>query len=190
MGHLPPIEIFKSQPLSEKKKLVLDQLFEPCDSLTSLINESIFVKNKPFNTYQQFIELVRAELLTFLSFCEFVQSRTHKGINPVVNKIISAHPRLGVPKDHQLSEHSSHEQRNLAGTKEMRQKLQDLNDEYEQTFPGLKYVVFVNGRNRDEIMDDMRMRIKRNEIELERKEAFNAICDIALDRVSKLETKL
>jgi len=41
--------------------------------------------------------------------------------------------------------------------------LQRLNEEYEQKFPGLRYVVFVNGRDRDVIMNDMRTRIESGE---------------------------
>lgn len=65
-----------------------------------------------------------------------------------------------------------------------------LNDKYETTFPGLRYVVFVNGRSREVIMNNMTERINRNDIVAERKEAFNAMCDIALDRAKKLGAKL
>ena len=35
------------------------------------------------------------------------------------------------------------------------QEIKELNAAYEKTFPGLRYVVFVNGRSRHEIMDNM-----------------------------------
>lgn len=69
----------------------------------------------------------------------------------------------------------------------MQKRLAELNEEYEKTFPGLRYVVFVNGRSRDEIIANMEKRIKRNDIELEKKEAFEAMCDIALDRAAKMD---
>jgi 2-oxo-4-hydroxy-4-carboxy--5-ureidoimidazoline (OHCU) decarboxylase len=46
--------------------------------------------------------------------------------------------------------------------------------------------VFVNGRPRSEIMDNMRARIDRGDVKAERQEAIQAMCDIALDRASKL----
>jgi len=62
-----------------------------------------------------------------------------------------------------------------------------LNEEYEGKFPGLRYVVFVNGRPRSEIMENMRSRIDRGDIKAERQEAIQAMCDIALDRATKLQ---
>lgn len=47
--------------------------------------------------------------------------------------------------------------------------------------------VFVNGRPRPTIMDDMRRRIQRGDIESERREAIQAMCDIAADRAATLQ---
>ena len=89
-----------------------------------------------------------------------------------------------------------------------------LNEEYEARFPGLRYVyvlfflflfvglwfliqiwesdevysVFVNGRARPAIMENMRTRIDRGDISAERQEAIQAMCDIALDRAGKLQS--
>lgn len=43
-----------------------------------------------------------------------------------------------------------------------------LNEAYEAKFPGLRFVVFVNGRGRGEIMAIMRERIERGDWEAER----------------------
>jgi hypothetical protein len=48
--------------------------------------------------------------------------------------------------------------------------------------------VFVNGRPRPAIMENMRARIDRGDIKAERQEAIQAMCDIAADRASKLQT--
>jgi len=64
--------------------------------------------------------------------------------------------------------------------------LKALNEEYERTFPGLRYVVFVNGRSRSVIFEDMRRRIARGDIVEERVEGIKAMCDIAIDRAGKL----
>jgi len=50
----------------------------------------------------------------------------------------------------------------------------------------LRYVVFVNGRGRPAIMEDIRARVARGDIDLERAGAIKAMCDIAVDRASKL----
>jgi len=65
--------------------------------------------------------------------------------------------------------------------------LRQLNREYEEKFPGLRYVVFVNGRPRTVIFENMRERIERGDIGEERREGIKAMCDIALDRVGKLQ---
>ena len=47
--------------------------------------------------------------------------------------------------------------------------------------------VFVNGRDRSTILDDMQARIDRKDITLERAEAIKAMCQIAADRARKLQ---
>jgi len=48
------------------------------------------------------------------------------------------------------------------------EELRALNGEYEKKFPGLRFVVFVNGRGRGEIVEVMRERIARGDWERER----------------------
>lgn len=177
---LPPTSLLPG--LSESEKIeVLDHLFEPCATLQGVLLPKIF--QAKYGSYPEFIETAREELLSFLK---------HNSEDPRISKIIAAHPRLGAPKQgkpkEELSEHSSAEQKSLQGSPEEQAKLADLNEKYELTFPGLRYVVFVNGRSRPVVMDNMIERIQRNDINLERIEAFNAMCDIALDRASKLAT--
>ena len=47
--------------------------------------------------------------------------------------------------------------------------------------------VFVNGRDRSAILDDMQARIDRNNVTFERAEAIKAMCQIAADRARKLQ---
>ncbi|KAI5959489.1 uncharacterized protein KGF55_005317 [Candida pseudojiufengensis] len=184
MYQLPTIEEFKSQS-AQQQKLVYDHLFEPCDSVTWFIDTYVIKEN--FKTYPEFIELVRTRLLQTLNQTTFFKSRNSKECNTLIENIISAHPRLGAPKGTKLSEHSTNEQKKLEG---IQSRLKELNEQYESTFPGLRYVVFVNGRSRDEIIKNMEDRIARNNIELEKIDALEAMCDIALDRASKLGVKL
>jgi len=53
-------------------------------------------------------------------------------------------------------------------------ELARLNEAYEAKFPGLRFVVFVNGRGRGEIMTIMRERIERGDWEAERDGAIEA----------------
>ncbi|KAF3993096.1 hypothetical protein FT663_00920 [Candidozyma haemuli var. vulneris] len=161
---------------------VLGHLFEPCPVLCDFIIKEVI--KEPFNSYTTLIESTRGELLSFLE-----REEAKSSVSPDVASIISAHPRLGPSKD-KLSSHSNSEQKSLAGGEEEANKLADLNAQYEATFPGLRYVVFVNGRSRETIMQNMTERIQRNDIAAERREAFNAMCDIALDRARKLGAKL
>lgn len=183
---LPGIKDVPQLNHSDKVK-VLDNLFEPCPTLTAILTAKLF-NGQQYTSYKDLIETSRVELLKYLD-----ESEQAKGqIRPEIPEIISAHPRLGPAKPNTgaLSDHSSSEQKSLQGTKEEAEKLVALNDKYETTFPGLRYVVFVNGRSREVIMNNMTERINRNDIVAERKEAFNAMCDIALDRAKKLGAKL
>jgi 2-oxo-4-hydroxy-4-carboxy--5-ureidoimidazoline (OHCU) decarboxylase len=56
-------------------------------------------------------------------------------------------------------------------------EIEELNTEYEARH-GLKFVVFVNGRSRAEIVDVLRERIG-NETELEMRNGLEAMVDIA-----------
>ncbi|KAG5358902.1 putative allantoinase 1 [Yarrowia sp. E02] len=174
MYKLPAIETVPDLSL-EQQELLLDHLFEPCATLKKIVTEKV-IKQK-CQSYNELIENVRKELVELLSACD--------DSDPRINKIIGAHPRLGAQKVD--SSHSQEEQKSLqAASAEEGQKLLELNRKYEETFPGLIYVVFVNGRSRQVIMQNMEERIKRGNVEKERREAFDAMCDIARDRASKL----
>lgn len=101
--------------------------------------------------------------------------------------ILGSHPRLGAKKVESAQSQAEQAQLNQGGAEEA-EKLKALNDEYEQKFPGLRYVVFVNGRSRPVVMEDMRWRIDRGDAKEEEQEAIRAMVDIALDRAKKLDT--
>lgn len=151
MIQLPYPTILSSLSQSEKVE-VLDHLFEPCVTLAEIVTSRVM--NENFLTYKEFIETCRRELLKVLD-----EEDKSPEISTKISKIVSAHPRLGPSKD-KLSTHSSSEQESLAGSAEEAQKLAELNELYEKTFPGLRYVVFVNGRSRELIMENMRQRIE------------------------------
>ncbi|TLD11791.1 hypothetical protein PspLS_11700 [Pyricularia sp. CBS 133598] len=153
----------------------LDLLFEASPDLHALAVP--VARSMTFSSYPDLIEAIRTTLLS-------VQATVHA--DPVARKpllgILAAHPRLGERKQ-PVSDQSKAEQASLQGDAE---KLAKLNAEYEAKFPGMRYVVFVNGRSRDIIMENMRARIDRGDVNAEEHDAINAMCDIAKDRVIKL----
>ncbi|CAN6636242.1 hypothetical protein TRVA0_015S02234 [Trichomonascus vanleenenianus] len=177
---LPAASTLSKLPRAEQEE-ALANLFEPCPTLNSIIIGEVLSSGPAVGSYPDLIEQVRVVLNNQLDTNEE---------DPRVSKIIAAHPRLGAPKNVKLSAHSEAEQANLKAVSEAQTKrLAELNALYEETFPGLRYVVFVNGRTRDVIMENMIERIDRKDISAERREAFNAMCDIALDRASKIKVK-
>lgn len=186
LSQLPPPSTL--QTLSELDlTLILDNLFEPCPALTNYLLPELI--HRPLNSYSELIELSRQRLYELCNSEYPYETELHD----LICKIVSAHPRLGAPKINisKLSEHSKNEQKSLeSGSKELSEKLKSLNEKYEQTYPGLRFVVFVNGRSREEIMKIMNFRIDRHNWKLEVKDAFDAMLCIAFDRAKKLGAKL
>lgn len=56
-----------------------------------------------------------------------------------LDKILGAHPRLGAKKVDSAQSQAEQAQLNTGGEEEAT-KLRNMNEEYEQTFPGLRYV--------------------------------------------------
>jgi hypothetical protein len=158
---LPPIETLPSASTSERAR-VLDLLFEPCDALHTLSLETLSHARYP--SYNQLISAIGEQLFALGT------STLHSDIS-WLDKVLGAHPRLGAKKVD--SAQSAEEQKQLqAGAEEEKRKLEELNEEYERIFPGLRYVVFVNGRSREAVMENMRERIERGDIVAERREAM------------------
>ncbi|KFY35698.1 hypothetical protein V494_05700 [Pseudogymnoascus sp. VKM F-4513 (FW-928)] len=173
MSPLPPAATLSSLPTSDQTH-VLDLLFEPSPPLHTL---SLPLFTRPVPSYPALIEAIRTQL-NLLSTSATPQDGAQ------LDAILGAHPRLGAKKVD--SAQSAAEQAQLGGGEEEARKLAALNEEYEAKFPGLRYVVFVNGRGRGEIMKNMRERIDRGDGAAERDEGIKAMCDIALDRAEKL----
>ena len=111
----------------------------------------------------------------------------------LLEDVVNAHPRLGETKK-QLSTHSMLEQKNLQSSQdspEIQKKLLELNHEYEKVYPGLRFVVFVNGRTRLEIIRIMESRITSgNDWFKEVRTAMQELCNIAQDRYRKNSSRL
>ncbi|OJD15958.1 hypothetical protein AJ78_03827 [Emergomyces pasteurianus Ep9510] len=196
MTSLPPISSLPSLPEATQSQ-ILDTLFESSKDLHTLALP--LLAHQTFSSYHSLITAIGARM-TALSAENSSKDRE------VLHGILGAHPRLGEKKQESLSEMSRREQEGLnAGTgegervegeqgealkkrEEQTAELKRLNRVYEETFPGLRYVVFVNGRGRDVIMQDMQRRIERGDMDREKEEIIQAMCDIAIDRAQKLQS--
>ncbi|KAK4154939.1 Oxo-4-hydroxy-4-carboxy-5-ureidoimidazoline decarboxylase [Chaetomidium leptoderma] len=169
----------------------LDLLFEPSADLHTLALPTI--RTLSFASYDDLVTTLRTQLLDIASaVADDADGRKR------LHAILGSHPRLGESKQNQqnqqqqqqeeevLSGFSREEQAHLRGEGEA---LAGLNQEYEERFPGLRYVVWVNGRSREEVMGDMRRRIGRGDLREEEREGIRAMCDIAADRARKLLLK-
>lgn len=150
---LPQIGELHSLPEASQTN-ALDLLFEPSPAIHSTLLPVI--QNTKYSSYPELIDQCRTALFDLAS------KSTPANPNPTLLSVVGSHPRLGSKKVD--SAQSAAEQANLQGQGE---QLAELNREYEEKFPGLRFVVFVNGRGRPEIMNDMRVRIDRGDFDKE-----------------------
>lgn len=179
MPSLPPASTLPSLPPSDQTT-VLDLLFEPSPPLHALLLP--IISSTPFSDYAALIAAVKSQLSALAS------SSSEADIQRL-SEILCSHPRLGEKKVDSAQSRAEQAQLQAGGAEAEKEKkmLESLNREYEERFPGLRYVVFVNGRPRPVIMENMRARIDRGDIKEERQEAIRAMCDIAADRAGKLQ---
>nr|OQO27394.1 hypothetical protein B0A51_05030 [Rachicladosporium sp. CCFEE 5018] len=182
MKHIYDVEVLPlpapsavSSLSTEERANVLDLLFEPSTQLHTL--SVPLLQSETFSTYPDLIAAVGAQLSALADSPSTSDAKW-------LEDILSSHPRLGATKVE--SEQSAAEQAQLKGSEEEAAALHKLNEEYEVKFPGLRYVVFVNGRSRQEVMEDMKLRIDGGDLGGERIAAIRAMCEIAVDRAAKL----
>ncbi|KAE9980564.1 hypothetical protein Vi05172_g6565 [Venturia inaequalis] len=183
--NLPPATELPSLSNPDRAK-ILDLLFEPSPALHSIFLP--LTASQSFSTYDHLIAAIGENLLSLADSSKTEHLKE-------LDNVLSSHPRLGEKKVD--SAMSRMEQAAMlkasggAGEDEAKvreaETLSALNKEYEVAFPGLRYVVFVNGRPRTVIFEDMKRRIARGDIGEERREAIKAMCDIASDRAAKLQ---
>ena len=95
--------------------------------------------------------------------------------------VLDAHPRIGANAA-SLSLHSRREQGDVADPGALRE-LAELNDAYEKKF-GFRFVVFVAGRTKEEIVPVLRARLA-NTREAELKTGLDEFLAISLDRLER-----
>ena len=153
MASLPRITVLHKH-LDPTQSRVLDHLFEPSPAIHEILLPVL--RTAEFSSYPELIDACHIRLLSLAA-----ASDTNNP-DPTLLSILGSHPRLGAKKVE--SAQSAAEQANLQGEGEGEgEELARLNQEYEEKFPGLRYVVFVNGRGRPGIMENMRTRIARGD---------------------------
>jgi len=95
--------------------------------------------------------------------------------------VLNAHPRIGAATG--LSARSAAEQSAGTADAETLRALESLNAEYERTF-GFRFVVFVNGRSRAEIVPVLQARLRRTRHE-ELATGIEEFLAIAHDRLER-----
>ena len=127
---IPPVSTLTTLTTAERAG-VLDHLFEPCVPLHTLSVE--LLKEKTFSSYDSLIARIAVQLMD-------LAGSTSTSDTKWLEAILEAHPRLGQKKVD--SAQSRAEQAQLSSSDPLQEeKLFKLNDEYEQTFPGLRYVL-------------------------------------------------
>lgn len=172
--HLAPKDVQQS---------VLTRLFEHSQRLHIFAAP---LHERPYPTYHALIDELKSRLISLAPASAALVATDNAENVATLDAILKAHPRLGENKAI-LSGPSAVEQAKLqGGDDEEAAQLRALNAQYESIFGGLRYLVFVNGRDRPAIFEDMRRRIRRGDPWEERMEGITAMCEIAKDRVKKI----
>ena len=158
-------------------KHAVSMLFEPSEDLLPIATGTLAGSS----TYYEWCEKIRDKLKQNLSQSEKGDDKAQA----LLVNIISAHPRLGAKKVE--SSQSQNEQQQLRDEKTMI-ALSELNSAYEAKF-GIKFVIFVNGRGKDTIVQIMKERLQTSTMHREMASAIDAMVDIAHDRHAKLGRK-
>lgn len=165
---LPPASTLPTLP-SETQSTILSLLFEPSPSLHTTLSPLLAT---PHPSYPSLVSAIKSHLLSL------------RTTDPqLLLSILASHPRLGAKKvdsAQSAAEQAKLQQGSGADAEEEGRVLGQLNEEYERKFPGLRFVVWVNGRGRWEIMEIMRERIGRGDWEGERDGAV----EVSFSRVS------
>ena len=127
--YLPPIETVQSLSTSDRAN-ILDLLFEPCTQLHTLSLELLRIST--FLTYDELVATVGVQLTD-------LADSTSTSDKHWLDAILGAHPRLGEKKVDSEQSRTEQAQLNVGNAEEL-QRLTNLNEEYEQSFPGLRYV--------------------------------------------------
>ncbi|KAK9766446.1 hypothetical protein K7432_004469 [Basidiobolus ranarum] len=167
----PPISKLNGLPREDFLEAV-NSLFEPAPPLAKILYEA-----RPYLSYSG-----------LLDFAQYVIDHDLSEEDRIL--VVNAHPRIGAPPQG-LSAHSIKEQgydkKPTPEEEQVNGRLGELNEEYEKKY-GFKFVVFVNGRPRKEIIPVLEKRLQVGTKESELKLGLSEMLIIARDRLRKLQT--
>jgi 2-oxo-4-hydroxy-4-carboxy--5-ureidoimidazoline (OHCU) decarboxylase len=159
-------------------------LFETAPALAAAL-----WKQKPFDSYEHLINTAEHIIFHQLSpqeRIEVINAHPRIGTNPAVEKLSPlSFQEQSCDKEQQL-----HEQQQARIT-QVYKELQELNERYEAKF-GFKFVVWVNGRTKEQIIPVLKERLYappngNDPIQQELATGLKHMMDIARDRLQKLQ---
>lgn len=143
MSSLPPLSALRDSPadVNEALEQALAVLFEPSSTLSNHLVPQLAaaVRSADAHTYSQLVDLAQHAMAGW--------------DDALKAQFVGAHPRIGEVKG--LSALSAREQAAAATPPEVLARLAHLNACYEHRYPGLRYITFVNGRTRTQVMLEM-----------------------------------
>lgn len=147
-----------------------DLLFEHAPRLSELL-----YSHRPFQSHDELINQAEA-LLATLPLDDLLS-------------ILNAHPQIGTPSA-KLSSLSAAEQgkSGCASDEELQfvsARLKELNRDYEQKF-GFKFVIFVNGRSRKDLIAPFEQRLANSSKDAEMWHGLHDMMEISRSRLNKL----
>ncbi|CAG8519311.1 1337_t:CDS:1 [Cetraspora pellucida] len=195
---LPSITDLNSQPYEAFISSV-NLLFEPAPPLATILYSC-----RPFTSYKHLISTATQIIFGDIEKRDIDYSEDTNPQQLTLSQkleVINAHPRLGENKK-KLSTQSLKEQgylkndindnnsssATLSLTNDdeiVNLKLQSLNQQYEQKF-GFRFVIFVNGRSRKEIIPILENKLQNGNREDELDRGLLDMMNIASDRLAKL----
>ncbi|KAG8965970.1 hypothetical protein FRC03_012705 [Tulasnella sp. 419] len=143
MTSLPPLQ--STLQNQDDLGIALAILLEPSPALINHLAPLVF--NHPsFRSAESYSAIIDLTL-------EILQGWPHSE----QANVIASHPRIGEVKG--LSALSSKEQASNATPPEVLKRLEVLNELYEKRYPGLRYIIFVDGRSREQIVPLMEEKV-------------------------------
>jgi 2-oxo-4-hydroxy-4-carboxy--5-ureidoimidazoline (OHCU) decarboxylase len=154
----------------------------------SIQEVDVDVLGELFEGAPRFVERLAAEAGTVESWDELFDRAEQVALwMPQVEQVelLNSHPRIGAAPS-SVSAMSYHEQGydKDKGTAELEQRLDRLNDEYEARH-GFRFVIFVNGRSREQIADLMPDRLD-GATDKERERGLQDVVAIARSRLARM----
>ena len=138
---LPSLDEIRQSSSDDPLKSVVSTLFERSPVLDEHLIPTLAAASTTFTSYT---DLIDRSASIIRSWPPHLRSA-----------FISGHPRIGEQNPEHLSALSAEEQARRFAEPWVIERLAWLNELYEGRYEGLRYVTFVNGRTRREVMEEM-----------------------------------